>query len=74
MLSRHCGDHFPIHTNVRPLCCTPGTNEWFCVNYTATKIIVKIQLENKTFKKEKKPYTLKELRGHQERVHDGTQA
>ena len=26
MLTRHCGDHFAIYTNIKSLCCTPETN------------------------------------------------
>ena len=31
----YCGDHLKMYKNIRPLCCIPGTNIVFQVNYTA---------------------------------------
>ena len=33
----HCGDHFAIYTNIKPLCCTPETD--ICINYTSIEQI-----------------------------------
>ena len=35
-----CSDHFPIHRNIKSLCCTPHTNIMLYVNYISIKIFL----------------------------------
>ena len=40
MVTRHCGDHFVMKTNVKSLSCTPETNIILYVNYNSIKKIL----------------------------------
>ena len=40
MVTRHCGDHFALYTNVKSLCHIQETNIVLCVNYMSIKNIV----------------------------------
>ena len=33
MLTRYCGDHFTVNTNIESLCCIPETNIILCQLY-----------------------------------------
>ena len=40
----YCGDHFTMYTNIKSLCCTPGTNIMLCVSYSSVKTTTKHRL------------------------------
>ena len=43
MLTRHCGDHFMIPTNMELSCCTLETETMLYVNYTSLKTKIKFK-------------------------------
>ena len=42
MLTRHCGDHFAVYTNIESLCCIPQTNIMLYVTNISSKKKIKL--------------------------------
>lgn len=58
MITKHCGDHFKVYTNITALCCTTETNIMLYVSYTSTfqKVIFKPEIFTLKVKQGSKAY------------------